>query len=68
MSNVQSMKYYIIILTIFLFSCKKDVGYIDGADNGQIKYKSVFIRTNDKFIEDNLSKYDSYASTLINKM
>jgi len=47
---------------------KKDIGYIDGADNGQVKYKSVFIRNGDKFIEEKLSKYDSYASTLINKM
>ena len=47
---------------------KKDIGYIDGADNGQVKYKSVFIRTGDKYIEEKLSKYDSYAGGLINKM
>jgi hypothetical protein len=46
----------------------KDVSYLDGADNGELKYKSVFIRTGDKFIEDKLSKYDSYANTLISKM
>lgn len=46
----------------------KDVSYIDAADNGELKYKSVFIRTGDKFIEESIIKYDSYASGLINKM
>jgi hypothetical protein len=46
----------------------KDVSYLDDADNGELKYKSVFIRNGNKFIEEELSKYDSYARTLIDKM
>jgi hypothetical protein len=43
----------------------KDVSYINSADNsGVMKYKSVFIRKGDKFIEEDFFQYDDYAKTL----
>lgn len=48
---------------------KKDIMYINDADNpDQFKYKSVFIKTNNKFIEDSISKYDKYYTDLIKKV
>ena len=69
-SGINRVQKHLSRLTYFDYNKdgKKDIGYIDGADNGQVKYKSVFIRTGDKYIEEKLSKYDSYAGGLINKM
>jgi hypothetical protein len=38
---------------------KKDISYIDDADNGESKYKSVFIRTGNQFIETDYYKFAS---------
>jgi hypothetical protein len=43
---------------------KKDITYCDDADNGQIIYKSIFIRSNDKFIQKSFYEFDSYANSI----
>jgi hypothetical protein len=43
---------------------KKDITYGDDADNGQMIYKNVFIRSNDKFIQKSFYEYDSYANSI----
>ena len=43
---------------------KKDVTYGDDADNGQMIYKNIFIRSNDKFIQKSFYEFDSYANTI----
>ena len=44
---------------------KKDLSYIDDADNGEIKYKSVFIRSGNNFIEQDYFQYDPYAKSIL---
>lgn len=44
---------------------KKDLGYLDSADNGELATKTVFIRTGDKFIETDFYQYDDYAKSLL---
>ena len=44
---------------------KKDITYGDGADNRQIIYKRVFIRNDNKFIEQDFYQYDSYMKSLL---
>lgn len=44
----------------------KDLSYIDDADNGEIKFKSVFIRTGNKFIETDYYQFDPYANSIKN--
>ncbi len=44
---------------------KKDIGYIDDAANGEIKYKSVFIRSGNNFIEQDYFQYDPYAKSIL---
>jgi hypothetical protein len=46
---------------------KKDISYKDGADNGELKSKSVFIRTGNKFIETDYFQFDPYAKSLKDK-
>jgi len=46
----------------------KDLSYLDGADNGELKYKSVFIRTGNKFIETDYFQYDPFAKSIYNKI
>lgn len=43
---------------------KKDLSYIDDADNGEIKYKSVFIKNGNQFIEQDFFQFDPYANSL----
>jgi hypothetical protein len=43
---------------------KKDIGYMDNADNGELKSKSVFIRTGNKFIETDYYQFDPYAKSI----
>lgn len=43
---------------------RKDISYLDAADNGELRYKSVFIRTGDKFIETDYYQFDPYANSL----
>lgn len=43
---------------------KKDITYTDDADNGQMVYKSIFIRSNDKFIQKSFYEFDSYADSI----
>jgi hypothetical protein len=43
----------------------KDVSYLDSADNGELKYKSVFIRTGNKFVETDFYQFDSFAKSLL---
>ena len=43
---------------------KKDITYGDDADNGQIIYKSVFIRSDNKFIQKSFYEYDRYANSI----
>lgn len=43
----------------------KDVSYLDDADNGELKYKSVFIRTGNKFVETDFYQFDDYAKSLL---
>jgi hypothetical protein len=44
---------------------KKDICYLDSADNGEISSKSVFIRTGSKFIETDYYQFDDYAKDLL---
>jgi hypothetical protein len=44
---------------------KKDVSYLDDADNGELIYKSVFIRTGNKFIETDFYQFDDFAKGLL---
>lgn len=45
----------------------KDVSYINSSDNDDVmRYKTVFIRKGNKFIEEDLYQYDSYAKSLLN--
>ncbi len=47
----------------------KDISYINSADNnGVMKYKSVFIRKGDKFIEEDYYLYDNFSKTLLNNL
>jgi hypothetical protein len=43
----------------------KDLTYVDDADNGETKYKSVFIRKGNQFIEEDIYKYDTYAKSVM---
>jgi hypothetical protein len=43
---------------------KKDIGYMDSADNGELKSKSVFIRNGNKFIETDFFQFDPYAKSI----
>jgi hypothetical protein len=43
---------------------KKDISYKDAADNGELKSKSVFIRTGNKFIETDYFQFDPYAKSI----
>jgi hypothetical protein len=43
---------------------KKDITYCDDADNGQIIHKSIFIRSNNKFIQKSFYEFDSYANSI----
>lgn len=43
----------------------KDITYLDDADNGETKYKSVFLRKGNQFIEDDFYKYDTYAKAVM---
>jgi hypothetical protein len=43
----------------------KDVSYLDDADNGELKYKSVFIRTGNKFVETDFYQFDAFAKSLL---
>ena len=45
---------------------KKDISYKDDADNGELKTKSVFIRTGNKFIETDYYQFDPYAKSIFN--
>jgi hypothetical protein len=45
---------------------KKDISYKDAADNGELKSKSVFIRTGNKFIETDYFQFDPYAKSIFN--
>jgi hypothetical protein len=47
---------------------KKDLSYIDDADNGEIKYKSVFIRTGNQFSEQDFYQIDPYAKSIFNNL
>lgn len=42
----------------------KDLSYIDDADNGELKYKSVFIRNGKQFIEQDFFLFDPYANSI----
>lgn len=44
---------------------KKDICYLDSADNGEISSKSVFVRTGSKFIETDYYQFDEYAKGLL---
>jgi len=46
----------------------KDITYIDDSDNGETKYKSVFLRRGNQFIEDDIYKYDPYAKSIMQKI
>ena len=43
---------------------EKDIAYIDGANNGQEVYKTVFIRKGNQFIEEDFFQYDYYMKSL----
>ena len=47
---------------------KKDISYKDDADNGELKTKSVFIRTGNKFIETDYFQFDPYAKSIKNML
>jgi len=44
---------------------KKDLSYLDDADNGELAFKTVFIRTGNKFVETDFYQYDDYAKSLL---
>ena len=46
----------------------KDITYLDDGDNGDTKYKSVFIRKGNQFIEEDFYKYDPYAKSVMSKI
>jgi hypothetical protein len=46
----------------------KDITYLDAADNGETKFKSVFIRKGNQFIEEDIYKYDPYAKSVMSKI
>jgi hypothetical protein len=43
---------------------KKDLSYLDDADNGELVSKTVFIREGNNFIEQDFFQFDSYANSL----
>ena len=46
----------------------KDVSYIDGVNfNGELKTKTVFIRTGDQFIEQDFYQFDPYLNSIKQK-
>ena len=47
---------------------KKDITYVDGADNGQIIYKNLFIRTDNKFTQKNFYEFDIYMNNIVNNL
>jgi len=53
---------------------KKDITYLDaGIDpytnpNNKIKYKTVFIRSGNQFVEKNIYSFDQYAKSIIDKL
>jgi hypothetical protein len=47
---------------------KKDLSYIDDADNGEIKYKSVFIRSGNQFMEYDFYQIDPYAKLILSNL
>ena len=46
----------------------KDITYLDDGDNGDTKFKSVFIRKGNQFIEEDFYKYDPYAKSVMSKI
>ena len=46
---------------------KKDIGYHDGAENGQLKNKTIFIREGNKFVEKDYYQYDFYCKWKLGK-
>jgi hypothetical protein len=46
----------------------KDITYLDDGDNGETKYKSVFIRKGNQFVEEDIYKYDPYAKSVMSKI
>ena len=46
---------------------KKDIGYYDGADNGQLKDKTIFIREGNQFVEKDYYQFDLYAKVKMGK-
>jgi hypothetical protein len=46
----------------------KDISYLDDGDNGETKFKSVFIRKGNQFIEEDYYKYDPYAKSIMQKI
>lgn len=46
----------------------KDISYLDAADNGESKYKSVFIRKGNAFVEEDFYQYDTYAKSVMQKI
>ena len=49
---------------------KKDITYVDGADNGQIIHKNLFIRNinDNKFIQKNFYEFDNYMNNIVNNL
>lgn len=45
-----------------------DITYLDDGDNGETKYKSVFIRKGNQFIEEDFYQYDPYAKSIMGKI
>jgi len=46
----------------------KDITYLDAADNGETKFKSVFIRKGNQFVEEDFYQYDAYAKSVMSKI
>jgi hypothetical protein len=46
----------------------KDITYLDAGDNGETKFKSVFIRKGNQFVEEDIYKYDPYAKSVMSKI
>jgi len=53
-----------LIYTDFNNDGLKDISYLDDADNGEVKQKSVFIRTGNKFVETDFYQFDPYATSI----
>jgi hypothetical protein len=44
---------------------KKDLSYLDDADNGELANKTVFLRTGNQFIETDFYQFDDFANALL---